>query len=155
MDEWTSGRAMRWAGRGLTGAAVAAMSLGIAGGGAGAQTATPRFYGTPACTTDLPYEVDLHIADFPPNGVFRMIIGYYWEGDEFVANFPGPDIRTDANGDADEAGIDLIGDQPHRIGGFFYRDTNENNRWNEGEEVIADLIMSIDQPCTGAEASPK
>jgi hypothetical protein len=154
MDEWTSGRATRWAGRGLTGAAVAAMSLGIAGGGAGAQTATPRFYGTPACTAYQPYQVDLHIADFPPNSTFRMIIGYYWEGDEFVTNFP-PDLRTDASGHADEAGIDLSGDRPHRIGGFFYRDANENNRWNEGEEVIADLIMSIDEPCTGAEASPK
>jgi len=83
-----------------------------------------------------------------------MIIGFYWDDDQFITNFP-PDIDTDANGDADLAGVDLIDDQPHRIGGYFYEDTNDSNRWDEGEAVLANLIMTIDQPCTGAEASPK
>ena len=52
-------------------------------------------------------------------------------------------------------GIDFETDRPHRIGGSFYHDRDGNGRYSNGDDFIAHLIMSIDQPCTGAEASPK
>ncbi len=144
----------RWLRGGLTAAAVGALSLGTSAGGAAAQTATPRWYATPACTETRQYEVDLHIADFPPNEDFRLLFSFTTDDDQVTVDFP-PDIRTNASGDADQAGITLEGDEPHRIGGRWYRDSDGNNRWNEGEDVIADLVMSIDRRCTGAEAVPK
>jgi hypothetical protein len=146
----------RWIWRGLASATAGGLVLGLTPSGAGA--ATPRYYATSACTTDRPYEVVLNIADFPPNDSFRMILGMYSDDEQFVTDFPVT-FHTDAGGEdpqsAGIAGVTFYGDRPHRIGGLFYRDANGDSHWNEGEDVVANLIISIDRPCTGAEGSPK
>ena len=156
MGGMTRRRGVRW---GLAGTALGALLTAPWTGEAAA--ATPRFYATPACTADSPYQVDMNVADFPPNDEIHWIIAWNWtndqgEDDQFVHEAP-LDIHTDASGNDQDImyGIDFEGDRPHRIGGSFYHDRDGNNRYSSGDDFIAHLIMSIDQPCTGAEASPK
>ena len=61
---------------------------------------------------------------------------------------------TDANGSATFQ-IAFNENEPYTVGAFFFRDVNQNDRYDDGDQALANLKLTIDQPCTGGVAQPK
>lgn len=135
------------------GAAVAGLLLAIVPMSA-AAAAGPRFFATSACSSpdEGSYRINAFIDGFGPNDAIFTRIALYFPKNKFQF-YMDFGYSTDANGAAAIGPFEFPG--PSRLGILFFHDRDDSNSYTAGDDVIADQILTIDQPCTGGVAQPK
>jgi hypothetical protein len=148
---WVGSRRVRGA---LAGAAVGGLMMGMVPASPAAATG-PRAFVTPNCTPESPYSTNGHVEGFPPNDTFYEVVVFYRSTGNSAFDGVGP-FTTDANGVGVGDGGDPFPEPgPLKIGVLFFHDRDGGRTYTHGDDVIANLIVNIDQPCTGAVAQPK
>lgn len=75
-------------------------------------------------------------------------------GTEWGSPFYWQLYNTDAEGKATyQVAFNVA--EPYQVGTFYFRDVNNNDRYDQGDQALANLVLTIDQPCTGGVAQPK
>lgn len=144
---WSRRRRLRGA---LAGAAIGGLILATLPASPAAATG-PSLIADASCTTGKPYGGAIRTEGFAPNDAVSIIVVIYRSsGNE---GFPFSMV-TDGNGAATLA-TNEAEPNPFRIGTLFFHDLNHDGHYNQGDELIANLLLTIDQPCTGAVAQPK
>lgn len=138
--------------RTLAAAAVGGLALGLFSANPAAALG-PGVSATAACTTELPYETDVLGHGFAPDATIWAVARFSGPSSNFAGQISFP---SDENGNLD---LNLFGRfngrGPHEVGMLFFNDRDGTNSYTQGDDEIANLLLTIDKPCAGAVAQPK
>ena len=134
----------------LAGVAMGGLALGVLPANP-AAAAGPTGTGPSSCTPQAPYAVDALLTGFPPNETIKVIIVFYLHsGSTFDLTW---EMSTDSKGEGFLPDFNDTG--PYRVGTLFFRDRNNDGKYDKNDDFIVNLLFTVDQPCTDAVVQPK
>ena len=130
--------------------AVGGLMLGLVPASPVAATG-PAEYFQSICTPEAPYAVLGRIGGFPPDNLISIL---------FVVTRPAGSATSYSAVTTDAAGAGFLGladreRDPFRIGALYFHDRDSSRTYTRGDDVVANLVATVDRPCTSVVGHPK
>ena len=134
----------------LAGMTVGGLMLGMVPASPAAATG-PTEYLQSICSAEAPYAVLGRIGGFPPSDLISILL--------VVTRPAGTSVSYSAvSTDGDGNGFLGLADRerdPFRVGALYFHDRDSSRTYTRGDDVVANLVATVDQPCTSVVAHPK